>query len=67
VPVDERVAVFDMDGTLLSEQPVVAAIALIAAVKQAVAEHPERSGSRLLGDGDSCIFQSIGILAYAPQ
>lgn len=42
VPVAERVAVFDMDGTLIPEKPMPAALApIVADVKAAVAKHPE--------------------------
>src|SRR5687767_9901716 len=41
VPAEERIAVFDMDGTLIPEKPVPAALIPIAAdLKQAVAEKP---------------------------
>jgi phosphoserine phosphatase len=41
VPVDQRTAVFDMDGTLIPEKPVPAAAApIVGDVKAAVAKHP---------------------------
>jgi len=42
VPVDERVAVFDMDGTLIPEKPMAAALApIVGDIRATVAKHPE--------------------------
>jgi len=42
VPVEARIAVFDMDGTLMPEKPLPGALLpLVADVKRAAAEHPE--------------------------
>jgi phosphoserine phosphatase len=41
VPAEQRIAVFDMDGTLIPEKPVPAAVApIVGDVKAAVAKHP---------------------------
>jgi phosphoglycolate phosphatase-like HAD superfamily hydrolase len=42
VPVEQRIAVFDMDGTLIVEKPLPAAVMpIVAEVKAAVQRHPE--------------------------
>jgi phosphoserine phosphatase len=42
VPVDQRVAVFDMDGTLIPEKPMPAALApIVGDIRASVAKHPE--------------------------
>jgi phosphoglycolate phosphatase-like HAD superfamily hydrolase len=42
IPVEQRIAVFDMDGTLMVEKPLPAAVMpIVAEVKAAVEQHPE--------------------------
>lgn len=51
VPQEQRIAVFDMDGTLIPEQPVPAAvIPIVSELKRAVAANPALAGKPAVSD-----------------
>jgi phosphoglycolate phosphatase-like HAD superfamily hydrolase len=64
VPVEQRVAVFDMDGTLAPEKPVPPALVpVMADIKEAVAKNPsfgERPGVAALLKGDHAVLHALG-------
>jgi phosphoglycolate phosphatase-like HAD superfamily hydrolase len=64
VPEADRIAVFDMDGTLIPERPVPAAlIPLLADLKQQVADKPflgEKPAVAALLKGDEAVLQAAG-------
>lgn len=68
VPVPERVAVFDHDGTLVCEKPIVHGAFLIERVKAFVAKHPELAHEEpyatLLG-GDIDFIRKLGKKFFA--
>ncbi|MBZ6074711.1 HAD family hydrolase [Microvirga puerhi] len=64
VPVEERIATFDNDGTLWTEQPMyVQAAFILDRAKQMVKEHPELAQQpvfKAIVDGDTAALASLG-------
>jgi len=64
VPVEERIAVFDMDGTLIPEKPLPAALVPIAAgIRHAVAEQPllaDKPAVAAFLEGDLAALHDLG-------
>jgi len=64
VPTHERIAVFDMDGTLVPEKPIpLALIPLVADIKEAVARDPrlgEKPAVAALLKGDHAALHALG-------
>jgi phosphoserine phosphatase len=64
IPVAQRIAVFDMDGTLMVEKPVPAALVpILAELKDSVERHPELKGKPAIAallNGDLKAVQATG-------